>query len=84
MVERQPDATDRRVVRVRMTEEGMKLSSELQRAGREFLRLVFERIGTSDAADLAHALASFSTVAQELLADGTYNRLLKGETATPS
>lgn len=79
LVERIADMTDRRVVRVRLTDEGNRLSRELQRTGREFLRLVYERIGTDEAAELARALSSFSNVAHELIADGTYGRLLQRE-----
>lgn len=83
LVERLPDVTDRRVVRVRLTDEGNRLSRELQRTGREFLRLAFERIGTKNAADLAHALNPFSDAAHDLIADGTYSRLLEAEAAAP-
>ncbi|MGE0059515.1 MAG: MarR family winged helix-turn-helix transcriptional regulator [Dehalococcoidia bacterium] len=83
VVERLPDATDRRVVRVRLTEEGQRLSRELQRTGREFLRLVFERMGPETAAELAHALVPFIAANQELIADGTYGRLLNSETTAP-
>ena len=84
LVERLQDVTDRRVVRVRLTEEGEKLSRELQRTGREFLRLVFERIGPEASAEAAHALKFFAGAAHDLIADGTYARLLHGEPATPS
>jgi DNA-binding MarR family transcriptional regulator len=83
LVERLPDVADRRVVRVQLTEEGQRLSRELQRTGREFLRLVFERIGPDAAAELAHALQPFSNAAHELIADGTYGRLLQGESVPP-
>jgi DNA-binding MarR family transcriptional regulator len=83
LVERLPDMTDRRVVRVRLTDEGHRLSRELQRTGHEFFRLVFERIDPAEAAELARGLRSFSAVAQELIADGTYARLLQGETVPP-
>jgi len=84
LVERLPDVTDRRVVRVRLTEEGERLSRELQRNGRDFLRLVFERIGPEASAELAHGLKFFAEAAHDLIADGTYARILHGEPAQPT
>ena len=83
LVERLQDVTDRRVVRVRLTAEGEQLSRELQRTGREFLRLVVEKMGPEASAEFAHSLKYFATAAHELIADGTYARLLHGETAAP-
>jgi DNA-binding MarR family transcriptional regulator len=83
LVERLPDVTDRRVVRVRLTEEGQQLSRELRRTGRDFLRLVFERVGPEVSKELAHGLSLFATAAHDLLADGTYARILHGETPAP-
>jgi DNA-binding MarR family transcriptional regulator len=84
LVERVADLSDRRVVRVHLTEEGYRLSNELQRTGREFLHRVLERIGPEQAAELARALSPFSNAAEELIADGTYGRLLQGATVPTS
>ena len=84
LVERYPDVTDRRVVRVKLTAEGEQLSRELQRTGRELLRFILEKMGPEASAELAHALRAFGDSAAELLAVDTYARLLHGETPTPS
>lgn len=79
VVERVPDTVDRRIVRVRLTPEGDQLSNELQRMGREFLRIVIEDMGPEEAAKLAASLDKFSAAARERVAEGTYIRLLHGE-----
>ncbi len=75
LVERLPDTTDRRVVRVRLTKEGEELSSDLKRAGHDFLREVFTRMGPKATADLAESMRRFSAATKEAVADGVDWRL---------
>jgi DNA-binding MarR family transcriptional regulator len=70
MVERYHDDQDRRVVRVRLTEMGDKLTSDLHQNGRSFLRTVFERIGIEATERISNDMAEFATAIQELIEEG--------------
>lgn len=84
IVERMQDSSDRRVVRVRLTEEGEQLSRELQSTGRAFLRHVFGAMGAEASAETAHALEKFVKAVSDAYLDGTYGRILHDETVKPA
>jgi len=66
---RWPDATDRRVVRIGLTDEGVALLDEVSAAAREYISTVFERMGAAARDELAEALERFADTATEIEAE---------------
>ncbi len=66
LIERLADAVDRRVVRVRLTEEGRRAMRELEDAGRAFLAPIFERLGAEKVRDLIRIFDEFVEAAREV------------------
>jgi DNA-binding MarR family transcriptional regulator len=60
------DPTDRRVVRIGLTDEGIALLDEVSAATREYLTAVFERMGPEARDELTEAFERFSDTAAEV------------------
>jgi DNA-binding MarR family transcriptional regulator len=70
LLRRWPDATDRRVVRVGLTEEGDRLLDEVAATGNAYLNSIFERMGPEAVKELTRALQVFIDTAARLAASG--------------
>ena len=66
VVERRPDAGDRRVVRVSLTPEGERISRDIEITGRALLREVFEEMGAEATRRLAEDLTVFSAAFEQV------------------
>jgi DNA-binding MarR family transcriptional regulator len=65
LIHRWPDAGDRRVVRVGLTDAGTALLDEASAAGRAFLDGVFERMGPEATRDFIEAANAFIAAAEQ-------------------
>lgn len=63
------DPTDRRVVRIGLTDEGVALLDEASAASREYLTAIFERIEPAARDKLAEAFERFADTAAEVEAE---------------
>ena len=66
---RWPDPTDRRVVRIGLTEEGVALLDEVFATARDYLTAVFERMGPEAENELSEAFERFADTAATLQAE---------------
>jgi DNA-binding MarR family transcriptional regulator len=66
LIERQPDADDRRVVRVALTAQGRRVLGEIETASRAYLGAVLERMGAPAARRLIEAFEAFRAAADEV------------------
>jgi len=60
------DPTDRRVVRIGLTDEGIAVLDEVFAAARDYLTSVFERMGPEARDELAEAFERFADTATEM------------------
>ena len=65
-IERHPDATDRRVVRVALTAQGKNVALAVQAASHSYLERVFEELGEDRVKSLTESLREFARAAEEL------------------
>jgi DNA-binding MarR family transcriptional regulator len=63
------DPSDRRVVRIGLTDEGIALLDEVSAAAREYLTAVFERMGAEARDELTEAFERFAETATEMEAE---------------
>lgn len=63
LIERQDDATDRRVVRIALTDEGRRVLGEIETASRAFLREILSRMSEAGVRRLIAAFEEFRAAA---------------------
>jgi DNA-binding MarR family transcriptional regulator len=66
---RWPDATDRRVVRIGLTDEGVGLLDEVSAVARDYISAVFDRMGVEARDELIEAFERFADTAAEIEAE---------------
>ena len=66
---RWPDSTDRRVVRIGLTDEGVSLLDEVSAVARDYISAIFERMGPEARDELTEALERFAATAAEIEAE---------------
>jgi DNA-binding MarR family transcriptional regulator len=66
-IHRWPDASDRRVVRVGLTDEGTRVLAEAHAAGRAYLDIIFEHMGAEAVQEFVAAMEAFSNTADEVV-----------------
>ncbi len=62
MIERRPDSSDRRIVRLALTAEGVQLTTEITDTSRAYLRKVFGRLSEERLRALAESLDELADV----------------------
>jgi DNA-binding MarR family transcriptional regulator len=65
-VKRWTDASDRRVVRIGLTDEGVALLDEVSAVARDYISSVFERLGPEARLELTEAFERFADTAAEI------------------
>lgn len=66
LIGRQADASDRRLVRIALTDEGRRLIAEIETAGRTLLGGIFRRMSEDEVRRLVDAFEQFGAAADEL------------------
>jgi DNA-binding MarR family transcriptional regulator len=66
LTERAADPSDRRIVVVKLTEEGRRVVGEIESASKDYLRSVFERMGDEAVDRFRRALEEFIEAANEV------------------
>ena len=66
LIERQADASDRRLVRIALTDEGRRLIAEIETAARALLDGIFRRMSEDEVRRLIDAFEQFGAAADEL------------------
>jgi len=66
LITRQADLSDRRVVRVSLTEEGHSVVRAIETASRAYLETIFERMGAESVERLIDSLRNFARTAESI------------------
>jgi len=72
LIERLPDPSDRRVVRVALTPEGRRVLGEIETASRAYLDAIFSRMGDERVKELVELLDELTQSAQEVQREGEF------------
>lgn len=76
-VKRWTDASDRRVVRIGLTDAGAALLDEVSAAAQDYLTSVFERMGPEASIELSEALERFADTAAAMQAEAAAQQQAK-------
>lgn len=69
LIDREPDSTDRRLVRHRLTQRGSEVVAEMERGGRARMNEVFDRLTDEQLARVVQALRDLAVAAEAVNAE---------------
>lgn len=80
LIERADDPSDRRVVIVRLTDEGREVIGQIEAESRAYFERIFDRLGEERIEGLIGLLEEFTEVASTVQTEGDLSAVTPGET----
>jgi DNA-binding MarR family transcriptional regulator len=72
LIERLSDPNDRRIVRIGLTKDGLRVLGQIEAASRAYLDGIFERMGEEKVEELIRVLDGFTEASKSVQQDGEF------------